>query len=82
MSRDIPPLTDRPTAQQLRCLAYAIRCEDDYLGEERFLQHFAAAVLAIWGEGGYIHRAQPTAAELRAVMFPPEQLGMFEEGQP
>jgi hypothetical protein len=53
-----------PTAEQLRRLAHLIHCEDDYLNEERFVVQFAAAVLALWGSGGYVHRTQPTDRQL------------------
>jgi len=53
-----------PTAEQLRRLAYLIRCEDDYLSDDQFVVQFAAAVLALWGSGGYVHRTQPTDRQL------------------
>ena len=53
-----------PTPEQLRRLAYLIRAEDDYLNDDRFVVQFAAAVLALWGAGGYVHDHRPTDRQL------------------
>jgi hypothetical protein len=53
-----------PTPEQLRRLAFIIKCEDDYLMESNFLIKFAGAVLALWGVGGYVHTHKPTEHQL------------------
>ena len=57
-------MAEHPTQEQLRRLAYVIRCEDDYLSEDRFAVQFAHAVLALWGRGGYVHTFKPTDHQL------------------
>jgi hypothetical protein len=53
-----------PTPMQLRTLACVIRSEDDYLRDDLFVVKFAAAVLALWGEGGYAHDYKPGDRQL------------------
>jgi hypothetical protein len=57
-------LRKRPTASQIRQLAYLIKCEDDYLPENVFYLRFADAVLALWGAGGYVHTHKPNQRQL------------------
>jgi hypothetical protein len=69
-----PPITliveKHPTPEQLRRLAYLIRVEDDYINDDRFVVKFAAAVLALWGVGGYVHNYQPSDWQLSIIDAP------------
>lgn len=53
-----------PTAEQLRRLAYVIRCEDDYLKDDLFVVRFGEAVLSLWGSDGYAHAHKPSDQQL------------------
>ena len=57
---------------QLRSLAHIIRIEDDYLRDDNFVVQFAAAVLALWGTGGYAHDCKPSDRQLSILDAHPE----------